>query len=137
MKIYNKNENTEVQFEGFDIKRIHMDGTLVENSMLTVDIENKIEFLENESVDVYLDLKINSETENFVLNLCMVGHFKIKEEYVDFLEPNLLAIMFPYLRATVNYLTSIDGKRPIILPPINFNAYVAQKSGKFDVQQID
>ena len=133
MKIYNKNENTEVQFEGFDIKRIHMDGTLVENSMLTVDIENKIEFLKNESVDVYLDLKINSETENFVLNLCMVGHFKIKEEYVDFLEPNLLAIMFPYLRATVNYLTSIDGKRPIILPPINFNAYVAQKSGKFDV----
>nr|DAO66491.1 MAG TPA: Preprotein translocase subunit SecB [Caudoviricetes sp.] len=133
MKIYNKNENTEVQFEGFDIKRIHMDGTLVENSMLTVDIENKIEFLENESVDVYLDLKINSETENFVLNLCMVGHFKIKEEYVDFLEPNLLAIMFPYLRATVNYLTSIDGKRPIILPPINFNAYVAQRSGKFDV----
>lgn len=112
-------------------------------------IVNKIEFTRNESCDlnqktkiqfsisknvkkienkmeVTLEAKIfeNAEENNypFEMNVIITGFFVIENETKLNLEPNAIAILYPYIRAIVSTYTACANVNALILPPINVNA---------------
>ncbi|WP_154840627.1 protein-export chaperone SecB [Clostridium paraputrificum] len=75
---------------------------------------------ENELYKVSIKVEIyDTKSSDFKISAVVVGIFKSKGE---FLQKNAMAILFPYVRSFLTTLTAQSGIKPIILPPINFNA---------------
>ncbi|WP_066889397.1 protein-export chaperone SecB [Clostridium nigeriense] len=75
---------------------------------------------ESNSYRVNINIEIcDTNSNDFNLEFSTVGIFKAKGE---FLQKNAMAILFPYVRSFLTTLTAQIGVKPIILPPINFNA---------------
>ncbi len=132
MEFENKNINNNVTFEEFRVQSIELNGIMSEDAILGIEIEDRIVDDNNGKLEVNLELIITDKKSNFCLKLALIGYFCIEDKYSELFKPNLLAIMFPYMRSAVSYLTSIDGNHPIILPPINFNEYCKQRKIKKD-----
>jgi preprotein translocase subunit SecB len=64
---------------------------------------------------------------------CVIsGHFKVqsgskKEDVLKMFKVNTAAILFPYIRALISFVTSQNPTTRIILPPININALMKDK----------
>ncbi|MEG1313397.1 MAG: hypothetical protein RSD40_03695 [Bacilli bacterium] len=119
-----KRYNAKVEFLDFDVSRIKKEGIFSEANMLHIQIKDKV-LKESDQVNVMLETRLFDDSDNY-LEISIIGHFLIDEGYDEILKPNLLAIMFPYLRSAISFITSIDGKNPIIIPPINFVEYCAK-----------
>lgn len=87
-----------------------------------------------EEAQIVLGCKLNGDTEEearekkhpFWVHVQVVGHFDISqvrvEERRQMLLINAVAIVFPYLRATLSALTSVCGLPPVTLPTFNVPA---------------
>ena len=79
-----------------------------------------------------LELKLAARVcfeEHFDLKLIAYGKFTIStsNENVESFVKNAIAILFPYIRSEITLLTSQPNMKPIILPPININAFFEQQ----------
>ena len=59
-----------------------------------------------------------------VADISVIGYFEInpeveQEEIEQYLVQNGTAILFPYLRTTISFITSLDNEKAIIIPTIN------------------
>lgn len=126
-------------------------------SMLIFDkyIVNKIEFIINEKYDsdekpnvqfsiskevnkvenkmkVTLDVRIFEDAQKnnypFEMNIKLTGFFIVENETKINLEPNAIAILYPYVRAIVSTYTACANVNSLILPPINVNALFEKES---------
>lgn len=66
-----------------------------------------------------------SDSDNLrVADISVIGYFEInpeveQEEIEQYLVQNGTAILFPYLRTTISFITSLDNEKAIIIPTIN------------------
>lgn len=73
----------------------------------------------------------NGENKDLDIKLVMSGYFgfeqnaDIKEDVKEFfIKRSTLAILFPYIRSYITNLTAQSGIKPIIMPPMNINAFI-------------
>lgn len=118
--------NTAIEFKTFYVEKILKSGKAKKDATLEISIDDNIRVDQND-ITVELSLNIDEEDGDFNLQMTMNGLFRIEADYIETFKPNLLAIMFPYLRSAVSYISSIDGQGSIILPPINFVEYSRQQ----------
>lgn len=96
-------------------------------NFLAIDIEHIINLPE---FSVSLKLKYEGKVEDELVmtsNINMVGHFALEGEKPDFfdefLKVNAPAIIYPFVREHLHYLTNKSGISGVNLPPFNFVAY--------------
>lgn len=77
------------------------------------------EVRENVCANVFYCTTDNIEEAPFRITVEIAGRFRCDNEWKPELEPNVLAIMFPYLRSIISTITCNSGREPIILPTIN------------------
>lgn len=85
------------------------------------------EVQENVCVNVFYGETDEIEGAPFRLSVEIAGRFRCDNKWQPELEPNILAIMFPYLRGIVSMITSNSGRAPIILPTINIASLFKNK----------
>ncbi len=76
------------------------------------------EIQENVIVNVFYGEE-DIEKAPYRLTVEIAGRFSCEFDWQPQWEANILAILFPYLRAMVSNITSSTGREPIILPTIN------------------
>lgn len=89
-------------------------------------------------IELRADVFNNSIQKNypFEMSVSIKGFFCIEtgdEELRNF-EANAIAILFPFIRAIVSTYTANANIVPVILPPMNINAYLKEKNSKGDKQ---
>ena len=85
--------------------------------------KNKIEI--SLSTDIFKDV----EDAPFNMSVEIIGFFELDgDDDISHYEANAIAIMYPYLRAIISTYTSSANVMPIILPAININAVLNNKS---------
>lgn len=57
-------------------------------------------------------------------------YIEIGDEKLQNFETNAIAILFPYMRAIISTYTANANLAPVILPPMNINAYLKRKNRK-------
>lgn len=78
------------------------------------------------SLNVSVDQKDEYNAEVQISGFCSIQEdFPIKQEI---LEKNVVAILFPYVRAQLTLLTSQPETTPLLLPAINIDALINQAS---------
>lgn len=76
-------------------------------------------------VKVGLEFGDNYLKESNTYLKCIVSGLFQQDNYAGIdLTPNAVAILFPYLRSLISDVTSKGSKDPIILPPINVEAFL-------------
>lgn len=96
-------------------------------------IEYAINSGDDTKIKVTIDTIITNSSETIELNLQTVGIFQIEkndiddETYEHLVKANTVAIVFPFIRSQVSLLTTQPGMMPIIIPPININALIADQ----------
>lgn len=116
-----------LMFQRYQIEKYHYDR---KHNQLTANNEDDDYHLEVDG-GISEDLKrgkitveLTLKTQEFNLNLCVVGYFDIKDgleekEIEKALVVNGTAMVFPYIRSMVSMLTSLDSENAVLLPTIN------------------
>ena len=102
---------------------------------VALDFDAKVDISEDKTgMVVMLSSDIFPDAENnnypFEMNVAIKGYFNMENvfnENVDRYEANAIAILFPYLRALVSTISVNANVAPIIIPPMNINAYLEEK----------
>ena len=88
---------------------------------------------DNQKMEVELETDIfkNAEEKNypFEMSASIKGFFYMEKgdaKIRDF-EANAIAILFPYMRAIISTYTANANVAPVIIPPMNINAYLKEK----------
>lgn len=126
----NKENVAAIQFIGYRITKIDYDcnpsfefpsGEIAYKFIFnkSLFVLSKEEVQENVCVDVFFSENDDITDAPFRLSVEIAGRFRCTTEWKSELEPNVLAIMFPYLRSIVSTVTCNSGREPIILPTIN------------------
>lgn len=72
-----------------------------------------------------LGVSVKDKENRLKIEVNVEGQFKFEnredERIEDFLYLNAPAILFPYIRAYINTLSSLSGNRPIVLPTLNLS----------------
>ncbi len=104
---------------------------------LDFDFDAQSQFSEdNKKMEVELQTDIFSgavqKNYPFEMSVCIKGFFciEIGDEKLQNFEANAIAILFPYMRAIVSTYTANANIVPVILPPMNINAYLKRKNRK-------
>lgn len=130
MKENNAMEITSLmQFKGYDVLKLEYKKNIEEfkadvQFKMAPSFKKSIEILDEKNFNVTLGCKIESnEDEPFPFDMKVVieGHFYISnvEGNEQLINENSLAILFPYLRATISMITSSANINALILPTIN------------------
>lgn len=99
------------------------------------EIENEISMAVNKDQDEDLSLVTleysGRKPGEYIVTVRLTGYFEIEgevpeEERRSFLQVNGVAIMFPYLRAELSLITAQPETTPLVMPPYNINAMLAQ-----------
>lgn len=95
---------------------------------------------DNQAMEVELNVDIFKDAEKknypFEMSVCIKGFFSMEmvgDSIQDF-KANAIAILFPYIRAIISTYTANANVEPIILPPMNINAYLRKKQNKGEQQ---
>lgn len=96
----------------------------LENLELGVQVEHKLNKLANEDFEVLLETTVSDEDETVFVYVKGRAIFSTKQENMDILEKNTIAIMFPYVRSYISIMTTQPGMNPIVLPAMNIVAMV-------------
>ena len=100
---------------------------VAENNSVTNSKINK----EKNRMEISLSTEIFKGIENAPFNMSVeiVGFFELEgDDDISHYEANAIAIMYPYLRAIISTYTSSANVMPVILPAININAVLNNKS---------
>lgn len=121
------------RFTGYKIVKSHFE--INENETTSekteqVGVEVKREnFVDSDSNSFKLIMTVSVKDEKKIIDIgvTMEGYFVFDTELDEqhrgiFFDSNAPAILYPYVRAYVNALTSLSGFNPLILPTINFAA---------------
>lgn len=116
-------------FEKYVVNKIEF----IRNEEFNIDEKTKIDFkiLKNvkrfeNKMEVTLDTIVfeNAKENNypFEMKVQITGFFSLENETKINLEPNAVAILYPYVRAIVSTYTANANVNALILPPINVNS---------------
>lgn len=86
---------------------------------------------EKNRMEISLSTEIFKGIENAPFNMSVeiIGFFELEgDDDISHYEANAIAIMYPYLRAIISTYTSSANVMPVILPAININAVLNNKS---------
>ena len=89
---------------------------------LGVQVERNLTKLDDGLFEVLLETTVSDEEEKVFVNVKAV--FSTRQENMDILEKNTIAIMFPYIRSYISSITTQPGMSPIVLPAMNIVAMV-------------
>ena len=97
---------------------------------LNMTARKKIKFSENEII-VEVGVLVHDDKNSFEAEVVMCGIFEMnkKNAGVDdeierhIMERNTVAIIFPYLRSQMSLITTQPDMTPVIIPPLNINAW--------------
>ena len=102
------------------------------NWKLTFNFKNTTKInKEKNRMEISLSTEIFKGIENAPFNMSVeiVGFFELEgDDDISHYEANAIAIMYPYLRAIISTYTSSANVMPVILPAININAVLNNKS---------
>lgn len=74
------------------------------------------------------DDTFEENTAPFFIKITLRGFFDCKDVTIEKFQVNGMAILLPYLRATISSVTAQAGIKPVIIPPINvFNVFKIQE----------
>lgn len=88
---------------------------------------SETEVQENVCANIFFSDTDEMEDAPFRLSVEIAGRFACEIKWKPEFEPNVLAIMFPYLRSIVSVITSNSGRNPVILPTINIASLFENK----------
>lgn len=88
---------------------------------------SETEVQENVCVNLFWADTDEMEGAPFRLSVEIAGKFRCESGWKPEFEPNILAIVFPYLRSIVSSITCNSGREPIILPTINIASLFDKK----------
>lgn len=99
-----------------------------EKMSIIFNIEKDVKKTEN-NIEVKLMTTIFKEAEKnnypFEMKVVLTGYFTVENNEKNInLEPNAIAILFPYIRAIVSTYTASANVPPLILPAINVNKLI-------------
>jgi len=104
---------------------------VLSDSQIDVDFPYNVEINGNE---IAVELSSILQNTSFILEISMEGKFTVHEDEQGFtseaLKPNVLAIMFPFLRSQVTLITAQPGFESLTLPAININELVSSEKAK-------
>ena len=110
-----------------------------QNLHLDFDFESDVYISEDKNsmtveLKAYIFKKPVDRNYPFEMTVCIKGFFRLEEaeEKVDMFKRNATAILFPYLRAIVSTYTANANILPVILPPVNINAFFDKKDNNFN-----
>lgn len=95
---------------------------------------------DNREMEVELSVDIFKEAESknypFEMLVCIKGFFcmEMAGDRIQDFKANAIAILFPYIRAIISTYTANANVMPVILPPMNINAYLRKKENKGEQQ---
>lgn len=133
-----------LQFEKYIVKEIRYQAnesyiTCDDGISLDFDFDAASNFSENNKkmeVELRADVFKNAFQKNypFEMSVCIKGFFCIEtgNKELDNFESNAIAILFPFIRAIISTYTANANIVPVILPPMNINAYLRDKNNKGD-----
>lgn len=103
----------------------HLDEGGIKEAEIDIDITRNIEVVEEDVFKVVLVVKLQNEDMTLETTVKCVGLFQTDSENTTLIERNTISIMFPYIRSYISLLTTQPGMQPIVLPPINIMALLA------------
>ena len=133
-----------LQFEKYIVREIHYlaneSYTACDDSIsVDFDFDTQSYFSEdNKRMEVELCAYIfnNAEKKNypFEMSVKIKGFFclETEDQRIQDFETNAVAILFPFIRAIVSTYTVNANIAPVILPPMNINAYLREKNSRKD-----
>lgn len=134
-----------LEFKNYFIKEINFKSNekfiFPEKGMpIEIDFDYDIDFnIDSKSkaiafVSLKVDLFKKSEKKPFCLSLTVTGIFEsenlTKDEFEKMCRTNALAIMFPFVREIVSYITKSSNFPPLLLPPINIIETLKKKESQ-------
>ncbi len=131
-----------LKFEKYIVKEIYYRANesytaCADGISLDFDFDAQSHFSEdNKKMEVELRTDIFSSAVQknypFEMSVCIKGFFYIEigDEKLQNFETNAIAILFPYMRAIISTYTANANLAPVILPPMNINAYLKRKNRK-------
>lgn len=123
-----------IEFKGYRINKLNyevidndeikaladVDKSKVDNSFkfaLNSDQTSGKVIVESDVIDIYGKRKVHAELEaNFKINK---EKFKDKEEIKSSLAVNGTAMLFPYVRSVISFLSTLDSENAILIPTLN------------------
>ena len=96
----------------------------LEDLELEVNVERNLSKIENDSYEVVLVVTVCDKEEIIYVSVKSRAIFKTRQENMDILEKNTIAIMFPYVRSYISIITTQPGMMPIVLPAMNIAAMI-------------
>ncbi len=134
------NNRSVLSFEKYIVKKIEYntnESYTKENRIeLDFDFDVNCTYAKNSNslqIELSADIFKGAEEKNypFEMSVCLKGFFSVEEEFdISLFEKNATAILFPYLRAIVSTYTANANVAPVILPPMNINAYLDKKKSE-------
>lgn len=112
-------EKIEIVESTFRKKDEHLDSL-----ELGVQVEHNLREVGKDIFEVLLEATVSDEEEKLFVNVKGRAIFSTKQENMDILEKNTIAIMFPYIRSYISIMTTQPGMTPIVLPAMNIIAMV-------------
>ena len=116
-----------LMFQRYQIEKYHYDRKHNQLTANNEDDDYQLEVDGGISEDLKrgkITVELTLKTQEFNLNLCVIGYFDIKDgleekEIEKALVVNGTAMVFPYIRSMVSMLTSLDSENAVLLPTIN------------------
>lgn len=135
-----------LQFEKYIVKEIYYranESYIAHNKGISLDFDfdaqsNFSEDSKKMEVELRANVFHNAVQKNypFEMSVSIKGFFSIEtgDRELHSFESNAIAILFPFIRAIVSTYTANANIVPVILPPMNINAYLKEKNSKGDKQ---
>lgn len=121
-----KTERAILQFLGYRVDKMIFTGkpeyvTTPEQIVLEPSFSRTIRQINTEEYEVTIGVKLEQSNLPFETSLSLTGRFKCEgvQEIQKMLKTNAVAILYPYVRATLSMLTTIAAVPPVIVPTIN------------------
>ncbi|MBQ8537185.1 MAG: protein-export chaperone SecB [Clostridia bacterium] len=124
-----KQVRSSIQFENYVVTKMNYaicPERKIEKGEIQLDpvFDISIQSMTDEVFLVTMNVKIGSEEDSkmpFVAEVELVGKFKTKnvQDAESAMRTNGLAILYPYVRATLSSLTLAANRPPVVLPTIN------------------
>lgn len=108
-----------------------------DNISLKFDFDAQSNFSEDKhkmEVELRADIFHDAVQKNYPFEMSVIikgfFHVEIGEVELQKFEANAIAILFPFIRAIISTYTANANIAPVILPPMNINAYLKEKYRK-------
>ena len=127
-----------IRFEKYEVEEIQFKlNSADEEEEVDIDIKMEVEVTsdDNEHMRIRLIIHIFDEAIKnrypFEMKVVVVGYFSIgveKDNDIAHYQANAIAILYPYIRAIVSTYTASANVTPLILPTVNVNKFLKNRT---------